>query len=501
VTAVRRTEPQAPRDAATSFRALAHQAGWNYGALILQLGGSFALFALAFRQLPRADVGAFALAAVTLGLVQILDPAAGYVMSRIVAENEAGRHNDEPVVAEVRAGLRTVAWAVAAASALGLTLAVSVHAPGLGVGRVVMVSCVVAASCVQLASASLPATALGLGDYRGLFDASAIAAVVTLVTAWALLHPFGVAALGVALLAGQISGRGLLLVRRLDHGRLNQSVAPALGLEAVRRLWHHSGAIYLSSLAAQLLSVSDLWTVGAFRGVQASAGYRAGTMIPTQASSLFYRVYDVLYPRLPRMSDPATQERAVALATRIFSASGGCLFLGLFLERGPLTRLLAGSTDTLAEQVFAVFCAIWLVNLPVHGIALLLISRGQYRVITPVVLAEAAANVALSVGLVWLMGPVGAAVGTLATMAISNLVVLPLVVERLVPGALRLTWVGTAWCVLGLGVGGVVQAPAALGLGGPAGAIAVVVAVLVSAGVAAWVAAGRDGREVLRAHV
>jgi O-antigen/teichoic acid export membrane protein len=499
VAALPSTEPSS--DPTPSARALARHALWNYGALVLQLASSLALVALAFRHLSGADVGAFALTAVTVGLVQILDPAAGYVMTRVVAERGVEPSGGEVVLPEVRAGLRTVAYGLAGVTGLAVVLAAVLRTPALGPPRLVMITGIVLAACVQLASASLPATALGLGDYRGLCEASALTAAVTLASAWLLLPPTGVAALGIALLAGQVSGRGLLFLRLREDSRSTPASARSPGVAAVRELWRHSGAIYLSSLAAQLLSVSDLWTVGALRGVGSTAAYRAGSIIPTQASSLFYRVYDVLYPRLPRMREPASQERAIALASRVFCAGAGCMFTALFLERGPCTQLLVGRADTLTEDVFAVFCAIWLVNVPVHGLALLLISRGQSRVMTPVVLIEAAANIALSIGLVVLVGPIGAAVGTLATMTISNLVVMPWIIQRLVPRAFRMTWTGAGCCLLGVGVGAALQAPAVLVLHGLLGSATVAGAGLVSVVAAAWVAAGRHGRQVLRAHV
>jgi O-antigen/teichoic acid export membrane protein len=484
-----------------SARELAGHASWNYSALVAQLAGSLALVALAFHRLPASDVGVFSLAAVTVGLLQILDPAAGYVMSRVVAGGEVG--GAEPgVLASVQAGLRTLACALAGVAVLVLGAYLAVGSPGLGPARVVMVAGVVLAAAVQLGSASLPAVALGLGDFRGLFLASSVTAVMTLAAAWLLLPPTGVAALGIALLIGQVAGRACLLVRL--HAGVGPVPRPArgpLGLAAVRELWRHTGAVYLSSLASALLAVSDLWTVGALRGVDATAAYRAGSMIPTQASALFYRVYDVLYPRLPQMADPARQERTIALATRVFSAAAGGLFTALFLARGPLTHLLVGRTDALTEQVFALFCAIWLVNVPVHGVALLLISRGHNAVMTPVVLVEAGVNIVISIGLVAVLGPIGAAVGTLATLAVSNLVVLPLIVTRLVPRAVRMTWSGAGCCVLGVAVGAVLQTPAALGLRGPTGLVVLACAGVLSALAAAWLAAGNQGRQVLRAHV
>ena len=480
---------------------LAHHALWNSGSLVVQIGSTFALTALAFRQLPASEVGMFALVAVTVGILQILDPAAGLVMARVVAERAGGQRFDARVLPEVGAGLRTVAYSLGGVAVLGLGLAAALETQGPDTGHLVMIAGVVLATCVQLATASLPATALGLAKYRSLFEASAVNGAVSLTSAWLLLKPIGVAALGVAILAGQVASRGLLRIRRPDEANAFRATDAPLGLEAVRSLCRHAGAIYLSSLAAQLLSFSDLWTVGAFKGTGSTATYRAGSIIPTQAAALFYRVYDVLYPRLPRMHEPIDQERAIALGTRVFCAAAGCLFTGVFLERAQLIQLLVGEPDRLAEHVLSVFCAIWLVNVPAHGIALLLISRAQVRVLTPVVLIEAAVNIVLSIVLVMAIGAIGAAVGTFITMAISNLVAIPWITKRLVPGAVRLTWIGAGCCGLGVVVGAALQAPAALTLSGTTQFFAVAALGLVSLIPAVWLSAGRHGRQSLRAHV
>jgi O-antigen/teichoic acid export membrane protein len=497
---MRLADAEPSRDAVPSIRVLARHAAWNYAALVVQLGGSFALIALAFRQLSAHDVGAFALASVTVGLVQILDPAAGYVMSRMVAEHDGGGSDEGEALARIRAGLITVAVGLVAAITLALVLLRILGGPGLERATVTMIACVVLAACVQLVTASTAATALGLGDFRRLFEASALTSGVALALAWTLLPPLSVGALGVAVLGGQIAGRGWLLLRG-RRGRRTVSLPPSpLGPAAARELWRHSGAVYLSSLAAQVLVVSDLWTVGAINGTATSAAYRAGSLVPTQASALFYRIYDVLYPRLPRLRDAHEQQRIVTLATRVFCAGAGALFTALFLERGPLTRLIIGAESPLAERVFGVFCAIWLVNVPVHGLALLLIARGHGRAMTPVVLIEAVVNVALSAGLVLAFGPLGAAVGTLATMTISNLIVLPHVVEKLVPGARRLAWTGVGCCVLGVAIGALLQAPLTLALQGVAGSAVLCLTGAASMLAGGWLAAGRDGRQVLRTH-
>lgn len=490
------------RGQAATVRSLAGHALWNYGALAIQLGGSFALMGLAFRRLSPAEVGAFSLVAVTAGLLQILDPAAGFVMSRVAALEHAGRATPRgrQLVAQMRGGLLTVAVTLTSACALVLVTLFAVGAPRASSGVLVMSSLMTFSVSIQLATAHWPATAVAVGDYRTVCASSAITSVATLVIASLVIGPIGIAGLGLAQLIGQVLGRATFMPRYL-HGPYTDGQRLALGFGSLVALRRHAGAIYLSSLAAQFLAVSDLWTVGVLKGAGASAAYRAGSLPPSQGSALFYRLYDVLYPRLPQLSRPAEQERAVWLATRVFSAAAGCLFTVLWVVREPLIRLLVGQPDALSEEVFTVFCAIWLVNVPIHGLALLLLSRGQQKILTPVAVVEAVVNIVVSVVLVVLLGPIGAAIGTLATMAVSNVIIMPWIVEGLVPRARRMVGIGFGWCVAAVGLTLIAQAPLALSLDGPAATCAACGTGVVSLGVTVWLAAGRDGRRVLRANV
>ena len=484
-------------------RRLAGQALWNNAALVIQLAGSFALMGLAFRRLTPAEVGAFSLVVVTAGLLQILDPAAGYVISRVIAQEQAGRGNPEEreLVTELRAGLVTVAGLLASLSLIALAAPLVIGRPVAQSGLLVMTCLIMLGVCVQLATADWPATAIARGEYRTMCASSTVMSTVAFVSAWLLIGPIGVSALGVSLLAGQLLGRATFKLRRGESGTKTAEQHLVLGRSSVAALWRHTGSVYTAALAAQLLAVSDLWTVGLLKGAGASAAYRAGSLPPSQTSAMFYRLYDVLYPRLPRLPRPEQQEEAVRLATRVFCAAAGCLFVFLWVLREPLVRLLVGQPDALSRNVFTVFCAIWLVNVPIHGLALLLLSRGQQRILTPVAVAEAAVNIVVSVLLVVLLGPIGAAIGTLATMAISNVVVMPWLVERVVLGARRMVGIGFLWCLGAAALSLILQAPGAVELDGVAAALAAVAALAIALGIAVGLAAGRDGRRVLRVHV
>jgi O-antigen/teichoic acid export membrane protein len=124
--------------------------------------------------------------------------------------------------------------------------------------------------------------------------------------------------------------------------------------------------------------------------------------------------------------------------TRVACAGSGVAFAGLIALRGDIVRILTGGSSELAQLVLIILSLTWAANVPAHGLGLLAIARGRQSFFTPLVSAEAAVNVALTFLLVGLWGASGAAWATLLTLAVSNLLILPMILRRVVPGSLIL---------------------------------------------------------------
>ena len=119
--------------------------------------------------------------------------------------------------------------------------------------------------------------------------------------------------------------------------------------------------------------------------------------------------------------------------------------------------MMLGRPSALAESVLIVFCAIWTANIPLHGPGLLLIARGRQRVFVPLIAAETIANLALTAPFAIWMGPIGAAVATLVTIAISNLFVFPYLARHDLSG-------GTVWGFTGRAIATMVLGAASAGI-------------------------------------
>jgi O-antigen/teichoic acid export membrane protein len=84
----------------------------------------------------------------------------------------------------------------------------------------------------------------------------------------------------------------------------------------------------------------------------------------------------------------------------------------------------------LSVQVLIIYAVTYVIITPTHVQILMLIAAGRHGLLGAIVLAEAVANLLLSLALVSRIGPVGAAVSTLLVVSIDDLLVIPIVASR-----------------------------------------------------------------------
>jgi O-antigen/teichoic acid export membrane protein len=464
------------------------------------LVSSIFIVAIGFRYLPDEQMGVYAIATSTTALLAVVDPAITLGISRNVARLAAGRGDAEEQRRFIASGHSVLVAFGVGFVVLCVVTAVTIRIFGLaqlsaGVWALLAVLAVTFAA--QLATAIISATLTGYSDYFGLAVGGTLSGATTLVVVALTLPRLGIIGFGLGALAGLLAGRGFLLwrFRRIP---LRPPIRPRRPTRHdLRSLSAFAVPMLLLSLAGQLISWIDVVAIGAIVGASTAALYRVGSSIPGQAVGLVYRAFDVSYPRLSA-GDEAWQLRATTLLTRVACAGSGVAFAGLIALREDVVRILTGGSSELAELVLIILSLTWAANVPAHGLGLLAIARGRQSFFTPVVCVEAAVNVALTLLLVRLWGAPGAAWATLTTLAVSNLLIMPMILRRVVQGSLSL--------VLGHGL-----LPLLLG-GAPAAVIfelttrevvglprimLIVLMTCLLAAAAALAAAGTGGRRVL----
>lgn len=305
-------------------------------------------------------------------------------------------------------------------------LALLVVPPGGRTGAATTAGCgaVLAGAAVQL-WCSAPAAALAGRARYGLLATASTASCCAVVGLCAVPSQLPrVLEVGVALAAGQlVRGVVILAAARRQLPWLPASL-PRRQDTNTRGLLAGQVPLAVMTTSAVVVVSSDVLLVGAFASPSAAVAYQAGLLVPQFASSLLFRAYDAILPSLVA-AERRVQILITAARSRVLCAASGLLLGVLGLRAADVLRLVQGTPTPLAVQVSRVIVLVCLLAVTTHGAALLLVAQGRERVLAVLAVAEVVVNLGVSLALLSTVGPIGGALGTLVTMALANLLVLP----------------------------------------------------------------------------
>lgn len=402
------------------------------------------VLALAVRELGPGPVGQYALALGAAGVVGVLEGA----LTTMTAQRVAGRRGDIAHQHAPGAAARFVGvlLLVLTSCAVGGLLAYGAR-PATALG---LVGGVGAATALLLGTAGSVGRAQAADRFGVLGCATAAGAVARVSAVVVLLPHWGVGALGVGALASA-------LVSRMPVVAVTSGAGTSARRGSVRATLGQSRSLLALGVSGQLLALSDLVVIGALRGAAATGLYRLGAAVPMAAGGLLLRAFEAVLPRLAAYEE-AEQQRLVQRMGPALAATAGLGFGALAGVAEPVARLLLGQDSAVAAVVVVVLSAVYVLDSAVHLPVLLAVARGDQARLARLVPAELTINLVSTVGLVLLVGPVGAAVGTLLTTAVLDLVLFPLSPAR---GG---TPVRTLWTHGFLPAGGAMLLGAAIGL-------------------------------------
>lgn len=425
------------------LRGVGPDVAWTYVSVLSVGITSLLVPAVALREVGATGYGLYALIAAASSLIVPIDVALSLGVSRAAARQatmEAGRLRDAERQHIIAAHSIYAGAAVAVAGLTALACVVILVGGFAGAdltpSAVTSLTALLGANvAVILATSASNGIVVGTRRFRTAGGAAVLGSVVTCVNLPWMIGTFSLPGIGLAVLLGTVVSRGFLIGRarrlapwmtfHLPHrhdSRIREVVAVAAPMIAV-------------GVGGQIVATTDIFVISIL-GSSASVGlYRAASLIPSQIITLIFRGYDASFPALAQEQDAARQEQATRVLTRLASIAAGVALGGAAWLSGDLVRMVAGQESKLGADVLRIFAAVWCVNAAAHGLALVLIARLQQRVFTPLVIGEAVLNLVISVVLVSVMGPVGAAWATLVTIAASNLVLLPLLTRKLVAGS------------------------------------------------------------------
>jgi O-antigen/teichoic acid export membrane protein len=404
-------------------RSLRGMAIANAGAWLALAVGGIATTAILYRVLGPATYGVWATVAALRAFALFLD---GGLM--FGASGAAARFRSDPdrARADLRGsmllGLASGACVAVAAILLAWVPAALLGLEGASAGAAALATGLIGLE-VGLALAASPVHGMARGLER--FDAIALGALiqasVVIVFVLVLTPTMGLVGAAAALIIGRVAGTlpVLATVRRTEPSFLGlDGATKSVG----RSIWF-AGPLWLISIGTQLSLGTDVPIVGRFFGAVAAGAYAIGAIVPATALSALYALTDSSYPRLARQ-EPSTSH----LVRRLIVVATALAGLGFTVMAALAPQILVawiGTAESLAVDVLRIYSLTWALNVPAHILALHAMASWTHRALVPIVLGEAVASFVLSIVLASLGWPIGPAVATLVTLALSNLLIVP----------------------------------------------------------------------------
>lgn len=403
----------------------------NYLALTAQGLFLIGLTPFIFRELGAAVYGGWVLVLSVSGYLRLLDGGLGQATARFVA---AANDDDDrrSVVATNVAMLAPVAVvAVAIAVALGV-LAPKMFDDLSGLGPAIAIAGASTAVQLPLGAWSNGLFGMQLVVARNVFviarmGLSAVAIVAVVLLGGGLVAFVSAAAaseLAVALACvayGYLRVPGLQ-VRRRDVRR--EHVSPTLRFAI---------ATFGITVATQIAFYSDSIVIGAAESATIIAVYAIAMRIAegcTMALSQFADVFLPTFTDLHVREDHAASRQLVRSGTRVTLALSLPLLTTAIGLGGPLIALWVGDGFQGAWAPLALLCGAVVFAAPARFGVLWMIGGARHGRIAMIALADALANLALSIALVGPLGINGVALSTFLTIAVSNGVIVPMLFCR-----------------------------------------------------------------------
>ena len=411
---------------------------WNWGTFVFSVAVTFVQAPFVVRTLGNTSYGIWVLVAAMVGYLGLLDFGVRSAVTRYIAKLHAQREDRDASVLlstalSIFGALGAIAIAVTAVIALVIVARLHLTRAEIHTARVL-----VALGGLTMAS-TLVSGAFG-GVVIGLqrFDVSGqIEIVVTALRALAiygvLKAGFGLTGLALTMLAASVIRMAVLAI-------VARRLYPELRVDRARwdRAW--SQRIFAFSLYSTLITFSttvilytDSLVIGAFLPAAQITFFSIAASLTDYARTLVRGVSTTMTPRTSAMEGEGTDAMARMVVRVLRFATVLILPVAVtFLIRGAsFIRLWMGADYGAPSGVLLRILTLSMVFYAasqVLGASLLGVS--SHRVFVPLFVAEAAANVLLSIILVRRMGLPGVAWGTTIPSLVSSMLAFPLIARR-----------------------------------------------------------------------
>lgn len=405
-------------------RSISREAVANGAAWFAVAVGGIVTTAILYRELGPATFGVWATVVALRAFALFLDSglmfSAAGASARLDGDRSAAR-------SDLRGSLELGVLSGAAVAAAAMALA-WVPSAILGLEGDIAVTATVATALLgievglALAASPLQGMARGIGRFDLVLTGAIVQTTVSVGLVLVLAAPLGLVGAALGLLVGR--GIGVIPVLRgvaIDLGGLTGSRA---AWPRIREAARFAAPLWMIGLGTQIGLGTDVPIVGWFFGAVAAGSYAIGAVVPAAAVSALYALVDATYPRIARQG-PTTGP----LIGRLMLTATGLAGIGFTVIGALAPQILTvwvGTVDPLAVDVLRIYSLTWALNVPTHILVLRSMAARKHRILVPVVFGEAIVSVVLSVALATNGISTGPAIATLVTLAVSNLIIIPL---------------------------------------------------------------------------
>ena len=211
-----------------------------------------------------------------------------------------------------------------------------------------------------------------------------------------------------------VQGVRLFMVSRILPGtRISRRLADRAQKSKTRRL---SGWFLLQAVLAAIYQTGDVMVVGIVLGLPPAAIYAVGSKLSIAGINGLDSMAQVFFPHASatdRNEGPSALKQIAIDGTRVTLVAGLMVSAVFIILAGPGIHAWVGHGYGTSARVLMVLAAATAFASPVRALSNILIGTNKLPVMTIVRSGEVAVNLALSVSLALVIGPVGVAVGTL----------------------------------------------------------------------------------------
>jgi O-antigen/teichoic acid export membrane protein len=185
-----------------------------------------------------------------------------------------------------------------------------------------------------------------------------------------------------------------------------------------------SGWFLLGAVLSAIYATGDVMIVGIVLGLRDAAIYAVGSKLAAATINGLDAMAQVFFPHASsaaRNREPGALGEITIDGTRVTFGAGLMVSLALIVLAGPGVRAWVGPGFGTSAQVLLVLAIATALASPVRAMGNILIGAGRYPLAAAIRGGEVTVNIALSVTLGLVMGPVGVAVGTLGGILLVRL--------------------------------------------------------------------------------